>query len=124
MKKPPNPSNNGSLGPELTSTCVPNEAPRSVEVASHVLYKRLFGVSSRCRKATCTRPLSGDDVIHGQKWSAVETSLFTIKEGSQVRPPSTERLKRTSALPLRWSPHTTYRFPLVQPAIDGNELPR
>src|SRR2546425_2476653 len=124
MNWPRNPSKNGSLGPELTSTCGPNELPRSVEVASQVLYRLLPGVSSRCKKATCTRPLSGDDVIHGKKWSAVERSLFTIKEGSQVRPPSTERLKRTSALPLRWSPHTTYRFPLEQPAIDGNELPR
>src|SRR2546425_2437415 len=101
MKRPANPSLAGSLGPELTSTCDPNEAPRSVEVASQVLYRRLFGVSSRCRKATCTRPLSGDDVIHGKSWSAVERSLFTINEDSQVRPPSTERLKRTSALPVR-----------------------
>src|SRR5438445_12719324 len=124
MNWPRNPSKNGSLGPELTSTCGPNELPRSVEVASEVLYRLLPGVSSRCRKATCTRPLSGDDVIHGKKWSAVERSLFTINEGSQVRPPSTERLKRTSALPRRCAHQTTYRFPLVQAALDGDVMPR
>ena len=43
----------------------------------------------------------------------------------QVVPPSVERLKRTSALPRRESPHTTYTLPVVpSTAIDGNELTR
>src|SRR2546427_1954178 len=107
----------GSVGPELTRSCLPNVVP-AMEVERYVLSSRFPGVSSRCWNSTCTTPFSAT-AIHGYTWSALERSLFTTIDRLQVAPPSVERLKRTSALPVRQPPQTTDTVPFGPTVIEG-----